>query len=123
MSQDSATPVAAETAAPIEGAEVQQTETTEAAKPEVKKDDFLAPKFAALTRKEKQVRAYEAQLKAKEAELQKRFQELEEKSKNSQSEESSFRAKLKKSPLKALAEEGYTFEQLMLRINERKLRS
>ena len=114
MSQDNVAQAAPEAVAPVEGAEVTQTpENQEVQKPEAKKEDFLAPKFAALTRKEKQVRAYEAQLKAKEAELQKKFAEYEEKSKNSQSQESSLLAEMKANPLKFMSKHGLTFEQLM----------
>ena len=51
-----------------------ESQSEDAAAPEAvekPKEDLLAPKFAALTRKEKQIKAYEAQVKAKEAELSK----------------------------------------------------
>ncbi|MEZ0208570.1 MAG: hypothetical protein ACAH17_00130 [Candidatus Paceibacterota bacterium] len=111
-----ATSVVSNASAPIQGeAEVQESQTVET--PEVvavpeKKDDFLAPKFAALSRKEKQVRAEEARIKAERAEIQRLREEYESKSKTSQDSESEFMAKLKKNPLKTLSEMGFSYEQL-----------
>lgn len=92
----------------VEGAEQVSAESAES-----KKTDFLAPKFAALTRKEKAIRQYEAQVKAKEAELQKRLAEIEGKSKEIEGSQKSFEEQFKANPLKALKERGITLEQLM----------
>jgi hypothetical protein len=85
----------------------------EAAAAEEKPADFLAPKFAALTRKERQVKAYEAQVKAKEAELTKRLAELDGRSTELDSKSKSFEQQFKENPLKALRERGITMEQLI----------
>jgi hypothetical protein len=99
----------ADATAPIQG-------VTDAAAPEVQPaaepKDFLAPKFAALTRKEKQIREYERSLKAKETELQAKFADYETKSKSTANNESQLLAKLKSNPLKFMTEHGLTFEQL-----------
>jgi hypothetical protein len=94
----------------------EQPKVEEGAKP---KDDFLAPKFAALTRKEKQVREMERAVKAQQAEIEKMRTEWESKSKASQESESQLLSKLKKNPLKALSELGFSYEQLTeMQIND-----
>jgi hypothetical protein len=94
-------------------AEAQSEEAAEPEAAEKTKEDFLAPKFAALTRKEKQIKAYETQVKAKEAELTKRLAELEGKSTESEGKLKSFETGLKDNALKMLKERGITLEQLI----------
>jgi hypothetical protein len=78
-----------------------------------KKQDFLAPKFAALTRKAKEIKAQEQSIKNREAELSKRIAELEGRSKESDTKIKSFEQSFKENPLKALKERGITMEQLI----------
>lgn len=113
MSDVTVTPV--EASGPIQGVETPAVETPQTTQPEetLKPQDFLAPKFAALTRKEKMVRAEAARVAAERAEIQKMREEYESKSKASQESESAFIQKLKANPLKALKEHGYDFEKLM----------
>lgn len=116
MSQDSTTTVVPNISAPVEGsvpdvhAEVSNTPEAPVT-PEPK--DFLAPKFAALTRKEKLVRQQEAQIKAREAAIAAKEAELESKSKSTQSTEAGLLAEMKANPLKFMSKHGLTFEQLM----------
>lgn len=79
---------------------------------EPKQDDKFASKFAALTRKEKEIQAakklHEQQMsefKQQQAEIQRMKEEIEQ-------EKQSWKAKLKENPLKALEEEGFSFEDL-----------
>lgn len=82
---------------------------TEAERSEAPKDDRFSAKFAALTRKEKEIKAREKAALAREAELQKRLQEVEERSKS----ERTLEDMLKENPLKVLKEKlGYDFEKL-----------
>lgn len=99
-----------------------QTDAAEVAKPapgaeaaaEVKKpDDFLAPKFAALTRKEKQLREMEKSFKTREAEIEKRMKEIEERSKSASSTSQSAAEALKANPLKFMRDNGLTLDQLV----------
>lgn len=116
---DSVAPAAPQPTSPIQGITEPQPNAVPETKAEKPKDDFLAPKFAALTRKEKQIREYERSLRAKEAELQSKFAEYESKSKATQESESQLLASLKKNPLKFMAEHGLTYEQLTeMQLNE-----
>jgi len=83
--------------------------------PEAKeqKTDPFAPKFAALSRKEKQIKQYEAQVKAKEAELTRRLAELEGKTKEADTKVQSFEEAFKQNPLKALKDRGMSLEDLI----------
>lgn len=82
---------------------------------EKKPDDFLAPKFAALTRKEKEIRAKETAIKQREAELEQKLKDMEAKLAESQA----FQTKLKESPLSTLRDQGLTFQQLAeMQLNE-----
>lgn len=101
---------ALEGSAPVQVPENTEKSETESAEP---KKDFLAPKFAALTKKQKEIRAAEQALKAKEAELQKRLQELEGKSSETEGKIKSFEQQFKENPLKALRDRGITMEQLI----------
>jgi len=77
-------------------------------KPEVPpQDDKFAAKFAALSRKEKQLRA-------KEVALENRLKEMEAKFASKQSENSKYidPERLKREPLKVMEETGLTFKQL-----------
>src|SRR5688572_12798050 len=72
--------------APAQNAETVKAETEapkEPVKPEAPKDDRFAAKFAALTRKEREVRDREKQAEKRLAEAEKKAQELEERSKSS----------------------------------------
>jgi hypothetical protein len=106
MSEAVAAPT--ESTAPI--SEAQPVEQVEVPK---KTDDFLAPKFAALSKKEKQIRQTEAALKAREAELSKRLAEIEGSKTETESKLKSFEQQFKENPLKALKERGITMEQLI----------
>lgn len=86
--------------------------TTESKPEAIKVDDRFASKFAALTRKEKEVMAakklHEQQMsefKQQQAAIEKMKQEIEH-------EKQSWKSKLKENPLKALEEEGFSFEDL-----------
>jgi len=111
-SSDSAAEFSPEVMAKLTG---EAGETTEAKTEEASegKKDFLAPKFAALTRKQKEIRAYEQSVRAKEAELNKRLAELEGKSKDTEGKLKTFEQAFKENPLKALKERGITMEQLI----------
>ncbi len=70
------------------------------------KADELTPKFAALARKEKQLRAQQQAVKAKEAELERTLQ-----AKQSEYEQS-WKSRLASSPLEVLNESGLSYDQL-----------
>ncbi len=114
----------AATAAPIVTTAGQITEVaTPEAAPVVevpkKEDDFLAPKFAALTRKEKAIRAQESAIRAREADLNKRMAELEARSNTEKQNVSTFETEFKKNPLKTMQKYGVTFDQLTeMQLNE-----
>jgi hypothetical protein len=125
MSDVQTTEVVQETSAPIEGVQEENNQSQEVKvqvpekAEESKKEDFLAPKFAALSRKEKQIREMEKAIKTQQAEVEKMRQEWESKSKSTQESESQLLQKLKKNPLKALQELGYDFDKLTeMQINE-----
>ena len=93
-----------------------QTDGADAAPVETEKpkvQDFLAPKFAALSRKEKEVRAEAAKIKAEREEIAKMRAELEGKSKTSADSEAKMLSEFKKNPLKFMQSQGLSFEQLM----------
>jgi hypothetical protein len=78
---------------------------------EPKQDERFAAKFAALSRKEKEVRQREAQLQQKMQELEAKLKAIE----SQQTEVQTFKAipeRLKREPLKVLEESGLSFEQL-----------
>lgn len=105
-------------AAVVDESNPQQTETPKIEVPK-KEDDFLAPKFAALTRKEKEIRARENAIKAQQSELEKMRSEWESKSKSATEQESQLLSELKKNPLKFMEKHGLTFEQLTdMQLNE-----
>lgn len=114
MSEVETTLVVPQTSAPIEGLQSQepQIEAEPKAEPPKKTDDFLAPKFAALTRKERQVREMERSIKQKEAEIAQKLAEFEEKSKSAQAQESALLAEMRKNPLRFMEKHGLTFDQL-----------
>jgi hypothetical protein len=114
MSDVQVTAVAPPTSSPIQATPEPQAPPTPPTPEEVKpKEDFLAPKFAALTRKEKQIREMERTLKAQQSEVDKMRAEWETKSKSSQDSEAQLLSKIKSNPLKALSELGITYEQLI----------
>lgn len=81
---------------------------------EPKQEDQFAPKFAALSRKEKALRQREEQLEA-------RLAELEEKTKNLDSEYGGYKNiknRLQTEPLKVMEESGLTFDELTKMILE-----
>lgn len=94
--------------APVEAAPEEEAKPVEEAP---KQDDKFAAKFAALTRKEKEIRAREAKVQQQLAELEARIKASEaaaqevDKYKN-------LPERLKKEPLKVMEESGLTFEQL-----------
>lgn len=101
--------VEATEAAPVDTPEIEKVEEV---KPKV--NDFLAPKFAALSRKEKEIRAEQAKIKVERAEIEKMRAEWETKTKSSAESDSQLQAKLKKNALKTLQEDfGLSFEQLI----------
>lgn len=103
------------TGAAAETKQETKPEANAEAKPEAKDDRFSA-KFAALTRKEKEIKAREKAVAAEKAELQKRIAELEERSKGQKTLED----QLKENPLKVIKEKaGYDFEKLAeLQLND-----
>lgn len=109
MSDQVATPVA-DISAPIQANPDVKSPEPVIEKP--KSEDFLAPKFAALTRKEKEIRAEAARIKAEREQIEQMRAEYESKSKSSVDAETSFKEKLRKNPLKTLSELGLTYEQL-----------
>jgi len=101
------------TAAPEEGAEqpAEATDAPEAPKAPSAEEQQFASKFAALSRKEKQIRERERQMVQQMAEIEKRMKEIE----SGSAEVQKFKdlpGRLKKEPLKVLEESGLTFEQL-----------
>ena len=93
------------------GAEI-QPEQVAAPTPEQKaQEEKFAARFAALSRKEKQIRAQEAKVQQQMAELEAKVKALE----SGRTEVETFKAlpdRLKREPLKVLEEQGLTFEQL-----------
>lgn len=85
---------------------VQQAQQAE--KPAEQQDDRFASKFAALSRKEKQIRQ-------REMEINQRLQEIKNRAKQAEEEYGKWRSvpdRLKNEPLKVLEEAGLSFEQL-----------
>jgi hypothetical protein len=116
---DESVPVAQSFSSPVEGLTA-EAPAVEVPKVEVpKQEDFLAPKFAALTRKEKEVRAREAALKARETEASKRWAEIESKSKSVAETEAGLLAEMKRNPLKFMEKHGLSFDQMTeMQLNE-----
>lgn len=95
------------------------TEQVEQVQEQNPKKDFLAPKFAALTKKEKQVREYEKSVRAQMAQIEQMKSEIEAKSKASQDQEAQLIKQLKANPLKFMKDHGLTFEELTtLQLND-----
>jgi hypothetical protein len=110
MSQENIGSFIVDEAAAPEQAEqaVTPTPATPPEKVEPAKDQFSV-KFAALSRKEKEVKQREAAIAKRMAEVEARAKEYEEKSKS----ERSLEQEIKENPLKFLREKyGYDFEQL-----------
>lgn len=123
MSEVSTTPVVVETSSPVQAlveSKAPAAEITEKPKVEAPKEkDFLAPKFAALSRKEKEIRALEQNVKAMKAEAEALKSDYETKSKSSVDTEAQMLKSFKDNPLKKLKEFGYTIEQLIqMEMNE-----
>jgi GTPase SAR1 family protein len=100
-------------------------ETVEEETEENQEDDKFSSRFAALSRKEKDIRSRERDLEDKIAQFEARMQELEQ-SQAPQVEEKEpeipLEYKLKKNPLEALSELGLTYEKLTeLALNDGKL--
>ena len=94
------------TTAPAAEAVPQQNSQPDVAVP--KQDDKFASKFAALTRKEKEVKMREKAAADKEAEALRKYSEYEEKSKS----EKALLAEMNENPLKFMKKHNITFEQL-----------
>lgn len=114
--EGSATPseavLAEASSAPAEG---QTTPAAEAQKP----DDKFAPKFAALSRKEKELRQREQQYQTESQKIAQEKAELEKWRQEKTATESAFQKKLKNNPLQTLQELGITFEELtQMQLNE-----
>lgn len=89
----------------------QATPVAPQAEPKVevpKQDDKFASKFAALTRKEKEVKAREKAAEEKAAEYTRKYTEYEERSKS----EKSLLTEMSENPLKFMKKHNITFEQL-----------
>lgn len=97
---------------PTEGAEQHTEEPKAEPTPEQKaQEEKFAARFAALSRKEKQIRAQEAKIQQQMADLEAKIKALE----TGRTEVETFKSlpdRLKKEPLKVLEEQGLTFEQL-----------
>lgn len=74
--------------------------------------DKFAMKFAALTRKEREVREMEKKYSTREKELNAKYAEYEAKTKAGQDQNVSWIEKLKSKPLDVLQEAGLTYDQL-----------
>lgn len=90
--------------------EVQEIETP--LEPEKKPLDRFAPKFAALSRKEKEVKAQEMSIKAERAEVARLRAEIDAQRAEIEKEKGSWKSKLKENPFEALKEEGLSYESL-----------
>lgn len=120
MSEVPATVVSQEISSPVQGLSAedvaktsQNPESTEIkTNEEPKLQDRFAPKFAALSRKEKAIREQEAAVKAEKAQIEKMRAEIEEQKKAFESERTGWKSKLKEKPFEALKDEGLTYEQL-----------
>jgi hypothetical protein len=100
-----------ETATPVvETPKAPETPTADA--PKEQPVDRFAPKFAALTRKEREIKERERKLaeaeKTRLADIEKKAKELEEREKSSVS----YKDRMKQNVIKFLEEEGYTYEQI-----------
>jgi len=92
----------------------------QASEPE-KSDDF-SRKFAALSRREKEIRAKEAEYDKRIAELEERLNSFNQKSEPEPEPELPIEYRLKKNPLKALEEMGLSYDKLTeLALNDGKL--
>lgn len=104
--------VAAEMLQTAQESEGEQQAPAEEKSPEqTAQEEKFAARFAALSRKEKQLRAHEAKLQQQMAELEAKVKALE----SGKSEIETYKSlpeRLKKEPLKVLEEQGLTFEQL-----------
>lgn len=110
---ESTGPISAE-AAP--GAAPEQA-APEEIKPEApKQDDKFASKFAALSRKEKTLREQERNLQQTAQRLKAMETELKKMQEERNGADTSLKARLKSDPLKVLAEEGLTYEELSERV-------
>lgn len=95
-----------------EQAETAPEVAPEPEKAETPKDDKFASKFAALSRKEKQVREQEKALNAERQRIKAMETELKRLQERLSGEDTSLKARLKKEPLKVLEENELSFEQL-----------
>lgn len=97
-----------------------QTPVEAPAKPEVPQaDDKFASKFAALSRKEKEIRHREAQFTAEMERIKAEKSEIEKWKAEKSNADSEFKNKISSNPLKVLEELGITFEDLTkMQLNE-----
>ena len=75
-------------------------------------DDKLSSKFAALSRKEKQLKQQEQQWRQQQQTLSQQMAEIKAENEKMKREYEEYRKNIKAAPLKAMEQEGYTFEQL-----------
>jgi hypothetical protein len=102
MTTEAQTPaaVAAATATPVP-----QTPATPEAPAPKKPDEDFSSKFAALSRKERGITQLQRELKEKEAQIAERERQIQER-------DGGWQSKFKKSPLEALKELGYSYEDI-----------
>jgi len=100
---------------PVQEAVEQQQEANQSQGEEKKENDLFSSKFAALSRKEKELRRKEAELEEK---LRLKEAELEDKLSGFQGTEA-FQSQLKENPLKVLSDLGVTYDDLtQMALNE-----
>jgi len=75
-------------------------------------EDKLSSKFAALTRKEKAIKARESELVKQQNDYAKQLEAIKAENEKLKQEFEGYKRSIKESPLKKLEEEGLTFEQL-----------
>lgn len=108
---DSGSPQSLETPTENIQAEGQQPEASaEPQKPQI--DEKVARQFAALSRKEKAIKQQEAQWRQQQQSLAQQMAEIKAENERMKREYEEYRKNIKTAPLKALEQEGLTFEQL-----------
>ena len=105
----------------VESASDEVEQSLEEAKEPEKNDDF-SRKFAALSRREKEIRAKEVEYDKRIAELEQRFNSFNQQSEPEPEPELPIEYRLKKDPLRALEEMGLSYDKLTeLALNDGKL--
>ena len=118
MSDESAAPAAPSIEQALQAALPKGPEAAPAQK-EPQKDERFAAKFAALTRKEKEIRQREQQYGSEASKLKAEREELQKWRAEKEANESGFKKSMKENPLKFLEEQGFTFEDIMkMQLNE-----